>query len=528
MATYFRMPGVSADSDEAVLESWTVEQGASVSSGQPIASVETEKAVVEVESEVDAIVHTLLVPDGATVPVGDPIAILLGPDEPASAAEKLLADLGLGGSPAAAPPAGGPAAAASGPDAGFELRTGDGKALDDAVRAAPEEAGPSPEPPPPTPAADARIDVGGQALGTAPAGPPGLVGSPAGAAGNGATPDAAPAGPAAAPDTAAPSDPAGGRQFTSPSARRVARELGVDITTVTGSGPKGRVVRDDVRRAAAAGAAPPTPAATAPAAAAATEVPTAAAPTPTTGAPAAPTTRAPATPEGWTAVPHSRLRKIVASRLQESKQTAPHFYLRRSARVDELLALRAQLNAAQSTRPPRIRISVNDLVVKAAGLALADVPEMNVVWTDEAVLRAPTADVAVAVAGERGLVTPVIRDVGALSLSTLSARIRDAVARANAGKLAPADLEGGTLTVSNLGMYGVEEFDAILNPPQAGILAVGAAVPTPVVSKRGKVKVASVVNLVLSVDHRPVDGTIGARWLARLVELLEDPMQLVV
>jgi pyruvate dehydrogenase E2 component (dihydrolipoamide acetyltransferase) len=191
--------------------------------------------------------------------------------------------------------------------------------------------------------------------------------------------------------------------------------------------------------------------------------------------------------------------------------------------VDELLALRARLNESGRTR-----ISVNDLIVKAAGTALVDVPEMNVVWTDEAVLRAPTADVAVAVAGERGLVTPVIRDVGALSLSALSARIKDAVARANAGKLAPADLEGGTLTVSNLGMYGVEEFDAILNPPQAGILAVGAAVPTPVVGKRGKVKVASVVNLVLSVDHRPVDGTIGARWLARLVELLEDPMQLVV
>ena len=164
---------------------------------------------------------------------------------------------------------------------------------------------------------------------------------------------------------------------------------------------------------------------------------------------------------------HTRLRRLVASRLQASKQTAPHFYLRASLRVDELLALRAQLNAAGE------KISVNDFVVKAAARALIDVPEMNVIWTEEAVLQAPTADVAVAVASERGLVTPVIPDVDALSMSALSAKIKDAVARANTGKLQQSELEGRTLTVSNLGMYGIEEFDAILNPPQAEILAVG-------------------------------------------------------
>jgi pyruvate dehydrogenase E2 component (dihydrolipoamide acetyltransferase) len=489
MATYFRMPGVSADSDEAVLESWTVEQGATVSSGQPIASVETEKAVVEVEADADAIVHTLLVADGATVPVGDPIAILLAPDEPPSAAEKLLADLGLGdgagrtganGSAPGAEPADAPLA---------EVRTGDEKAFEEAVRSVPEEAGPPPGPAPDAPASDARIDV------------------------------AAPAEPAA---------PPAGRQFTSPSARRVARELGVDITAVAGTGPKGRVVRDDVLRAAAAPTTAPPAASTpvpaplaAPAAPAAAPAPAAAAPAP--AASTTPATDATAVPDGWTRVPHTKLRKLIAARLQTSKQTAPHFYLRTSARVDDLLALRARLNAAGRTR-----ISVNDLVVKAAALALQDVPEMNVVWTDEAVLRAPTADVAVAVASERGLVTPVIPDVGSMSLSTLSARIKDAVARANAGRLTQGELEGGTLTVSNLGMYGIEEFDAIINPPQAGILAVGAAVRTPVVGRRDKVKIASVVSLVLSVDHRPVDGTDGARWLARLKELLEDPMQLVV
>ena len=493
MATYFRMPGVSADSDEAVLESWTVEQGATVSSGQPIASVETEKAVVEVESDVDAIVHTLLVGNGTTVPVGDPIAILLGVDEPASAAEKLLSDLGVGSGTPDTPAPDAPGAS----DA--EIRTGDEKALDEAVRAAPEEAAPPTEPAPAAPPSDARIDLG------------------SGAAGNGST---------------------GGRQFTSPSARRVARELGVDITTLTGTGPKGRVVRDDVLKAAEAGsAAAPAPAAAAASAApdvakaalGASDAPKAAFATSTTAAPepAAAGTAAPAeaaaVPEGWTAVPHNRIRKIIASRLQESKQTAPHFYLRRSAKVDDLLALRAQLNAAGTTK-----ISVNDLVVKAAALALRDVPEMNVIWTEDAVLTPPTVDVAVAVASEKGLMTPVIRDVTSLSLSALSAKIKDSVGRADAGKLGRDDLEGGTLTISNLGMYGIEEFDAILNPPQAGILAVGAAVRKPVVGEGDRIEVASVLSLVLSVDHRPVDGTIGARWLARLTELLESPMQIVV
>ena len=469
MATYFRMPGVSADSDEAVLESWTVEQGARVSSGQPIASVETEKAVVDVEADTDAIVHTLLVEGGATVPVGDPIAILLGLDEDPSAAEKLLADLGLGGAPA-----GGDAPAVEQASTGTETQLE--KELDAAVAAAPEEAAPPDGP------ANAEHPSSPQHVDT---------GTTTGAGSN------------------------GGRQFSSPSARRLARELGVDIAGLSGSGPKGRVVNADVRAAASAPAARPAAAAPAPAqpAAAAPAQPAAAQPTPSETA----------VPEGWTAVPHTRIRKIIAKRLQESKNTAPHFYLRMSARVDQLLALRAQLNASG-----RVKLSVNDFIVKAAARALVDVPAMNVVWTDDAVLQAPTADVAVAVASEKGLVTPVIRDIDSLSLSALSATIKDAVSRANEGKLSTADLQGGTLTVSNLGMFGIEEFDAIINPPQAGILAVGAAVRKPVVGEGDTLEIAPVVSFVLSVDHRPVDGTDGARWLARLKELLEDPMQIVV
>ena len=447
MATLFRMPGVSADADEAVLEAWTIAQGATITSGQAIASVETEKAVVEVESDIDAVVHALLVANGATVPVGDPIAVLLEIDEDPAEGEKLLAQLGVG------------------TDAPAETQN--------AIASAPEEAQA-----PPVSAAATQVDT------VAPAAPTGT---------NGGAPAA---------------DRNGGRVFASPIARKLAREKGIDFATLTGTGPGGRIVRDDVL--AAADQAPAAPAES-PAA------PPAAAPAPAAAAPA------PVVRPGWAATPHSRLRKLVASRLQASKQQAPHFYLRVSLRVDELLALRAQLNAGGTER-----ISVNDFFVKAAAKALIDVPEMNVVWSEEAVLQAPQADVAVAVASERGLVTPVITGIENLSLSSLSRKIKDAVGRANDGKLQQSELEGGTLTISNLGMFGVEEFDAIINPPQAGILAVGAAVRQPVIGDDGEITAATIVKVVLSVDHRPVDGVIGATWLARFKELIEHPIQIIV
>ena len=439
MASYFRMPGVSADSDEAILESWMVEAGAEISKDQTIATVETEKALVEVSADSDGIVHTLLVDGGATVPVGDPIAVILAVGEPAAAAEELVA--ALGGEPASAPEPTAPAP----PEPSVPVAV-------TPAPAAPSAAAPIPE----------RELVG---AGTA------------------------------------------GRRFSSPSARRVARELGVDIDRVDGSGPRGRIVRADVEAAAAAGTAPET---SAPSAAPVAQP----APSPQTVSSAY---------DGWEAVPHTKLRRLVAGRLQQSKQTAPHFYLRASVRMDAVLALRAEINASRDQR-----ISVNDFIVKAAALALLDVPGMNVVWTDDAILRAPRADVAVAVASERGLVTPVITDAGSLSLSTLSARIKDAADRAGEGRLNQFELEGGTLTVSNLGMYGIEEFDAIINPPHAGILAVGAAVPKAVVTDDGQLEVGTVMSVVLSVDHRPVDGALGAQWLARFKQLMQQPMLLLV
>ncbi len=445
MATLFRMPGVSADADEAVLEAWTVQQGATVSSGQAIASVETEKAVVDVESDIDAVVHALLVSNGATVPVGDPIAVLLAIDEDPAEGDKLLSQLGLG------------------TDAAAETRN--------AIRSVPEEAAAPESTPAPSTLPSTSATTTAARTAAAPTADPGHN---------------------------------GGRVFASPIARKLAREKGIDVTGLVGTGPGGRIVRDDVLAAAST----PTPAA------------------PPVSGPAGPTPSssgsAPVRP-GWSSTPHSRLRKLVASRLQASKQQAPHFYLRTSLRVDALLTLRTQLNAAGGER-----ISVNDLIVKAAARALVDVPAMNVVWSEEAVLSAPQADVAVAVASDRGLVTPVITGVDGLSLSALSRRIKDAVARANDGKLQQSELEGGTLTVSNLGMFGVEEFDAIINPPQAGILAVGAAIRQPVVGEDDRITVATVVKVVLSVDHRPVDGVVGATWLARFKELIENPLQIVV
>ena len=215
------------------------------------------------------------------------------------------------------------------------------------------------------------------------------------------------------------------------------------------------------------------------------------------------------------------MRKAVAARLTESKATAPHFYLRGSARVDGLLQVRDELNHGADAK-----VSVNDLLVKAIAKAHRLVPEMNVVWTGEAIRSFESVDVAVAVATGNGLVTPVVRGVDRMPIGELAAGTRDLATRARDGRLQQAELEGGSITISNLGMYGVEEFAAIINPPQAAILAVGAARQEAVVSD-GRLEVATVLRVTLSVDHRPVDGAVAARWMATYVELLEHPVRIL-
>jgi len=224
---------------------------------------------------------------------------------------------------------------------------------------------------------------------------------------------------------------------------------------------------------------------------------------------------------GYRDVPHTKLRRLVAERLTESKTTAPHFYLRATVPVDRLLALRAELNDGAETR-----ISVNDLVVKAVARAHVVVPELNVTWGPDAVRQYDAVDVAVAVATDNGLVTPVLRSVEEMTITTVARTTRDLAERARAGQLRQHELEGGSISVTNLGMYGTEEFAAIINPPQAAILAVGAAREEPV-AVDGALEVATVMRLTLSVDHRPVDGVVGARWMAALTDLLEHPARIL-
>jgi pyruvate dehydrogenase E2 component (dihydrolipoamide acetyltransferase) len=221
-------------------------------------------------------------------------------------------------------------------------------------------------------------------------------------------------------------------------------------------------------------------------------------------------------------VPNSRIRNAIAARLTESKQTAPHFYLRGSAKVDRLLALRAEINSGGGPT-----VSVNDLVVKAVGRAHTLVPDLNVIWTGDAIRHFSQVDVAVAVSTENGLVTPVVRGVDLLSLHQLVATTQDLIVRAKDKRLQQSELEGGTISVTNLGMFGTEEFAGIINPPQASILAVGAARPEAVVAD-GALAVTTVMHVTLSVDHRPVDGATAAQWMQVLVDLLENPARILV
>lgn len=291
-----------------------------------------------------------------------------------------------------------------------------------------------------------------------------------------------------------------GRRFISPLVRRLARERGLDLSTVTGSGPEGRIVRRDIEGMIADAAAP-----------------TSAAPASTT--PAA--TANPANVDEPELIPHSRMRRTIARRLTESKSTVPHFYLTADCRVDRLLALRAEINAIDG-----VKISVNDLVVKAVAAAFGDVPEANTTWSEEGRLRHHTADIAIAVSLDDGLVTPVVRAVESLTVTALSAAINDLAARAREGKLKQHEIEGGSFAVSNLGMFGTQEFSAIINPPQAGILAVGAARQAPVVVD-GVLEVGTVMTVTLSADHRVMDGALAARWLAAFVARIENPVSIL-
>ncbi len=335
--------------------------------------------------------------------------------------------------------------------------------------------------------------------------------------GYGVNPGAAPAPAASAPASS------GGRIAASPLARRLAKEAGLDLAAIQGSGPHGRIVERDVLAAKSGGA--PKAAAAPQAAAAAPKA--AAAPAPSMSDDQVKKLFA----EGsYEEVPHDGMRKTIAKRLLEAKQTIPHFYLTIDCQLDALLALREQINAAAPVTDgkPAYKLSVNDFVIKAHALALKRVPEANVSWTDGAMLKHKHADVGVAVSIPGGLITPIIRDACHKSLSAISNEMKDYAARAKARKLKPEEYQGGTTAVSNLGMFGVKDFAAIVNPPHATILAVGAGEKRPVVKADGTLGVATVMSVTLSTDHRAVDGALGAELMAAFKQLIENPMGMLV
>ncbi|AHI25838.1 dihydrolipoamide acetyltransferase component of pyruvate dehydrogenase [Komagataeibacter xylinus E25] len=315
--------------------------------------------------------------------------------------------------------------------------------------------------------------------------------------------------PAPAPQAARAAAPAttGKRVFASPLARRIATQKGIDLSTLKGSGPNGRIVRRDVEQAATAPAAPaPAPA-----------------PQPATP-PAAPV----AAGAGYESVPHSTMRRVIARRLTEAKTTVPHFYVEMDVQLDALMALRKQLNAASPAEGPgAYKISVNDMLVKAAALTLRRVPKVNVAYSDDATLVFDDVDISVAVSIPDGLITPIVRRADTKGLRQISTEIRDLATRARAGRLKPEEFQGGTFSISNMGMYGVKAFSAILNPPQAGILAIAAGERRPVV-KGDDITIATVMTVTLSVDHRVVDGALAAEWVSAFRDVVENPMSLVV
>ncbi|MHA7867541.1 MAG: pyruvate dehydrogenase complex dihydrolipoamide acetyltransferase [Salipiger thiooxidans] len=437
MPTEILMPALSPTMEEGTLAKWLVKEGDTVSSGDILAEIETDKATMEFEAVDEGTIGKILISEGSEgVKVNTPIAVLLEEGESASD-------------------------------------------ISDTSSSAPEAPKAS------EPAAEA---------------------APAGGSEKAA--------PAAAP--AAPQGADGKRIFATPLARRIAADKGLDLAAIKGSGPHGRIVKADVEGASAAPAAKP-------AAAAAAEAPAA--------KPAA--AAMPAGPgaeqvmkmyEGrdYEEVKLDGMRKTVAARLTEAKQTIPHFYLRRDIKLDALLKFRSQLNKQLEGRG--VKLSVNDFIIKACALALQSVPDANAVWAGDRMLKLKPSDVAVAVAVDGGLFTPVLKDAEMKSLSALSAEMKDLAGRARNRKLAPHEYVGGSFAISNLGMFGIDNFDAVINPPHGAILAVGAGVKKPVVGADGELTVATVMSVTLSVDHRVIDGALGAELLQAIVENLENPM----
>ncbi len=331
------------------------------------------------------------------------------------------------------------------------------------------------------------------------------------------TAPSAPSAPAAPTNMTAPVSNAGNRIFASPLAKRMAAQNGLDLTQLNGTGPYGRIVKSDILKALEGGVSAVATASAAPASSTGTAMPTASGPSAKDLA-------------DMLDIPYqlqenSGMRKTIAKRLLESKQTVPHYYLAADCRLDKLLALRKELNDSANGA---YKISVNDFIVKACAIALKQVPEANVAWMDDAMVVYERADISVAVATEGGLITPVVKDADQKSLKAISAEVKDLALRARDGKLKPEEYQGGTFSLSNLGMFGIKQFNAIINPPQACIMAVGAGEKRPVVDENGDIVAATVMTCTASLDHRAIDGAVGAQFVDAFKKLIENPMSILV
>ena len=459
MPTEILMPALSPTMEEGKLAKWLVKEGQSVKAGDIIAEIETDKATMEVEAVDEGKVGKLLISEGTEgVKVNTPIATLLADGERA-----------------------------------------------DAVPAA------KTAPPPPPPRAQAPTPTKTTSAGV----PPTPNSSPQG--GGGPVAQAARAAP-----QAAQAGNGHGRIFASPLARRLAKEAGLDIAALAGSGPHGRVVKRDVDTAVQNGGVR----AQARAGTAVTAKPSSGVLTPQ---PMADDKVLALYEQGsYDIIPHDNMRRVIAQRLTLSKQTIPHFRLSVDCRLDELLRARERMNSVSPKDGPRAyKLSVNDFAIKALALALQQVPAGNVTWTEAGTLRHKYSDIGVAVAIEGGLFTPIIRHAELKSMSEISNEMRDLAERARKRRLAPHEYQGGTTSISNLGMYGIKSFDAVINPPHATIMAVGMGEKRPVVSG-DKVEVATLVTCTLSCDHRVVDGAVGAELLGAFKMLVEDPVRMLV
>lgn len=461
------MPKWGIEMVEGLVASWGVAEGAGFARGAVLALVETDKITNEIEAEADGRFVRIVAREGETYPVGALLAVFGEAGDTPAEIEAFVTGFRPSGAAAQA-----------------------GEALDPAHA---QTAEPLPEPVIPeaaiiSPVARDRITKSGVDWS-------GISGSGRGGRITAQDVDQATR-PAPAMALRGPYAPTGDTAaFASPSARRLAAEQGIDLATLPGTGPRGRISKADVLAAV-------TPA-----------------PASVTSAPSPSTVEAGTAPgAGVDVLKMSPIRKVIARRLTEAKQTIPHFYVRRRVRADRLLALRSAVCAPKP--------SVNDYLIRACALALMEVPTINVQVHDHEIHRFAHADIAVAVATERGLVTPIITAADALCVTEIAARMGALAARARAGKLQPEEFSGGSFSISNLGGFGVEQFDAIINPPQGAILAVGTARPEPI-DDNGAIRIAHVFHLSLSCDHRAIDGADGGRFLAALAELIEHPERLL-